>query len=185
MLRYCLRFDFSHQLLYKIRHLITRMCGQFGVRVPEVVAELLSLASSAQVEESPSEDEGQENDYDLSDQVGYVASVYNSGNQSRLFFSSPLMLHRMTMMMIIMMNQDCLRKIVTGLLLVLLLILLRMKMNLYSGNDDDHDQDKMDEKGKAVLDKIRMTTHEDYLKVRSDCMCCVMMLYTGECHWQH
>lgn len=45
------------------------MCGQFGVRVPEVVAELLSLASSAQVEESPSEDEGQENDYDLSDQV--------------------------------------------------------------------------------------------------------------------
>ena len=62
------------------------MCGQFGVRVPEVVAELLSLASSAQVEESPSEDEGQENDYDLSDQVSCVASVYNSGNQSRLFF---------------------------------------------------------------------------------------------------
>ena len=54
------------------------MCGQFGVRVPEVVAELLSLASSAQVEESPSEDEGQENDYDLSDQVSYVASVYDS-----------------------------------------------------------------------------------------------------------
>jgi len=45
------------------------MCGQFGVRVPAVVAELLSLASSAQVEESPSEDEGQENDFDLSDQV--------------------------------------------------------------------------------------------------------------------
>lgn len=60
------------------------MCGQFGVRVPEVVAELLSLASSAQVEESPSEDEGQENDYDLSDQVSSMASVYNSGNQSRL-----------------------------------------------------------------------------------------------------
>lgn len=55
--------------MFKIRHLITKMCGQFGVRVPEVVAELLSLASSAQVEESPSEDEGQENDYDLSDQV--------------------------------------------------------------------------------------------------------------------
>ena len=35
----------------------------------------------------------------------------------------------------------------------------------HSGNDDDHDQDKMDEKGKAVLDKIRMSTHEDYLKV--------------------
>lgn len=106
------------------------MCGQFGVRVPEVVAELLSLASSAQVEESPSEDEGQENDYDLSDQVSYVASVYNSGNQSRLFFS-PLMLYRMIMMMTIMMNLDCLRKIVTGLLLlILLLILSRVKMNI-------------------------------------------------------
>lgn len=46
-------------------------------------------------------------------------------------------------------------------------------MNLYSGNDDDHDQDKMDEKGKAVLDKIRMTTHEDYLKVQSDCRYCI------------
>ena len=57
--------------------------------------------------------------------------------------------------------------------LLLLLTLLRLKMNFYSGNDDDHDQDKMDEKGKAVLDKIRMTTHEDYLKVQSDCMCCV------------
>lgn len=72
--------------MFKIRHLITKMCGQFGVRVPEVVAELLSLASSAQVEESPSEDEGQENDYDLSDQVIDVASVYSSGNESRLFF---------------------------------------------------------------------------------------------------
>ena len=114
ILRHCLRFDFFHQLLYKIRHLITRMCGQFGVRVPEVVAELLSLASSAQVEESPSEDEGQENDYDLSDQVSYVASVYNSGNQSRLFFTIDA-IYRIMMMMTIMMNQDYLRKTVTGL----------------------------------------------------------------------
>ena len=52
------------------------MCGQFGVRVPAVVAELLSLASSAQVEESPSEDEGQENDFDLSDQVIYLWALY-------------------------------------------------------------------------------------------------------------
>lgn len=135
------------------------MCGQFGVRVPEVVAELLSLASSAQVEESPSEDEGQENDYDLSDQVIDVASVYNSGNQSRLFFFT----HRM-MMMTTMMNRDCLRKIVIGLCIHTLL--LNIKVTLDSGNDDDHDQDKMDEKGKAVLDKIRMSTHEDYLKVQ-------------------
>lgn len=109
----------SHPLLFKIRHLITKMCGQFGVRVPEVVAELLSLASSAQVEESPSEDEGQENDYDLSDQDDDDDNYDEPG----LF------------------EEDC-----------------------DSGNDDDHDQDKMDEKGKAVLDKIRMTTHEDYLK---------------------
>lgn len=106
---YWLIADFSHQLLFKIRHLITKMCGQFGVRVPEVVAELLSLASSAQVEESPSEDEGQENDYDLSDQVSNMASVYSSGNSSRLFFHC-----RMMMMMTIMMNQDCLKKTVIG-----------------------------------------------------------------------
>ena len=67
-------------------------------------------------------------------------------------------------MMTTMMNQDCLRKIVIGLYIHKLL--LNVKMRLYSGNDDDHDQDKMDEKGKAVLDKIRMSTHEDYLKVQ-------------------
>ena len=62
-----------------------------------------------------------------------------------------------------------------------------MKLKLCSGNDDDHDQDKMDEKGKAVLDKIRMTTHEDYLKVQSDyVLCCAhFTCYTGKCHWQH
>lgn len=38
---------------------------------------------------------------------------------------------------------------------------------LYSGNDDNDDRDKIDEKGRAVLDKIRMTTHEDYLKVQT------------------
>ena len=75
----------------------------------------------------------------------------------------------MMMMMTTMMNQDCLRKIVIGLCLhKLLLLCVRVKLD--SGNDDDHDQDKMDEKGKAVLDKIRMSTHEDYLKVQiTDC----------------
>ena len=56
----------------------------------------------------------------------------------------------------------------------MLLLISEIEVELYSGNDDDHDQDKMDEKGKAVLDKIRMTTHEDYLKVLSDCICCVV-----------
>lgn len=37
------------QLLSKVRHLISRMCEAFSVPIPPVVAELFSLASSAQV----------------------------------------------------------------------------------------------------------------------------------------
>ena len=37
------------QLLSKVRHLISRMCEALSVPVPPVVAELFSLASSAQV----------------------------------------------------------------------------------------------------------------------------------------
>lgn len=37
------------QLLAKVRHLIVRMCEALAIPVPPIVAELFSLASSAQV----------------------------------------------------------------------------------------------------------------------------------------
>ena len=67
----------------------------------------------------------------------------------------------------IMMNQGCLRRIVTGNALpwVSHFVSCNVSSLWCSGNDDDHDREKMDEKGKAVLDKIRLNTRDDYVKV--------------------